>query len=944
MKSLFDRQPNAFRLCFAAVALLLLTLAVKNVYQLLNVGSSDNYFQTTASRLYVTNNIRALRLVRVQDRYLTLHRRDLGLIRKGDLVTRINGLAVETSADAYEALVHLTRPVVEIEVQRPTKKGFFLLFEMSVNQLPENFLWEIPPTVYIWAVPPGGASDRAGLQPGDLIHQIDGNTFRDKSEADALVANMLRGETVTYGVIRRGEFLEIPVTMASLTIPVSLVVYQGVALAWLLFGLVLALMKADVKAARLLGMGFTVFGFWLVLSVYGGERVTAWGVPDDAVYASFFLAIGLLIHASFYFPRDRADLLVHPWHRYGVYPLATIAFGCGLLWGKSGFGVGFLLLTLPYLTLRIRYRSGRSIEHRKLDQPIVLGTLITVVIFAFWYFFEQRLPRNVSLLMRAGGAAFLLLCYLGTITRFRLLGLRMRRGFQYSLVTLGWTLLVSAVAILVLRWLADADLKIFNLNVTATNIEVLDQPISPQRRVEREKFFLMILAIGFGFLMFVLASKGYRFLQRKFYRAAYDDRGSSKALAELLTTQRHLDNLARGVVEQLARLMMIKRVGLVIFREEIEVCCVAASGFDAVNWRQFCDRAGRRIAETLQKFRCELRVEYLAPALKEHLLADAFRYLTPVYAGDQLVGCLMIGEKMSEATYRQQDFVFLEEKARQVGVAIENALLYERLSEQDRLRHELALARRIQLSSLPQTLPNVAGLDVAGLSRPAFEVGGDYYAYFDSQDSLTVIVGDVSGKGTSAALYMSKMQGVFSTLFADDDSLLELFLRANRVLAKEMEKKSFATAVCTRFEPRQRRLTVIRAGHAPLMIYRGQTGAVELCLPTGLALGIGMHGVFERILEERVVDYADGDVFLMFSDGLSEAFNPENESFGEDRLAKLLANYAPLTAREIRDRLMDDVAAFTRDAEQHDDQTLVVVKAEACPDEVASRIPRIEQT
>ena len=257
-----------------------------------------------------------------------------------------------------------------------------------------------------------------------------------------------------------------------------------------------------------------------------------------------------------------------------------------------------------------------------------------------------------------------------------------------------------------------------------------------------------------------------------------------------------------------------------------------------------------------------------------------------------------------------------------------NAFLYEEHAEKERMRHELSIARRIQLSSLPSTTPEVPGLDIAGISIPAQEVGGDFYDYLGwNGKELMVVVGDVSGKGTSAALYMSKVQGILRSLYGFDMPPREGFIRANRLLCSDLERSSFVTALGARYVAEEKRFTLVRAGHLPLYHYRAAEGRVELVLTRGLGLGLNDAGVFAHELEAREVGFATGDVMLFITDGVTEARNAPGDEYGDARVSEALQARAGLTATAIRDALAGDIRAFGAGLEQHDDQTIVVVKA-----------------
>lgn len=300
----------------------------------------------------------------------------------------------------------------------------------------------------------------------------------------------------------------------------------------------------------------------------------------------------------------------------------------------------------------------------------------------------------------------------------------------------------------------------------------------------------------------------------------------------------------------------------------------------------------------------------------------------PIRSHDRLVGTLLVGEKLADTSFNEEDLSFLSGVAKQSAVSVDNAFLYEEHAEKERMRHELAIARRIQLSSLPATTPDVPGLDIAGVSLPAMEVGGDFYDYLGwNGKEVMVVVGDVSGKGTSAALYMSKVQGILRSLYGFDLPPREGFIRANRLLCSDLEKTSFVTALGARYRAAERSLTLVRAGHLPLFHYHAATGSVERVLPRGLGLGLNDAGVFSNELEARDVRFAAGDVMLFVTDGVTEARNASGDEYGDTRVSTTLISAAHLPARGICDALTGDVREFGAGLDQHDDQTIVVVKA-----------------
>jgi serine phosphatase RsbU (regulator of sigma subunit) len=248
--------------------------------------------------------------------------------------------------------------------------------------------------------------------------------------------------------------------------------------------------------------------------------------------------------------------------------------------------------------------------------------------------------------------------------------------------------------------------------------------------------------------------------------------------------------------------------------------------------------------------------------------------------------------------------------------------------EKERLEEELRIARQIQMSLLPaQGLAPLAGVRIAALCLPAAEVGGDYYDLLPlSETRMGVLVADVSGKGTSAALYMAELKGLVLSLSRIYESPARLLSEANRILSANMDARSFITMTYAVVDTAARTLRYARAGHNPMIHLDARTGRTRVLTPAGLGLGIDSGDRFDKILEEAEVPLVSGDIFLFFTDGLSEAMNTRAELFGEGRLRRILEEGEGLGSDELKALILEEIRRFVGDADQHDDMTLVILK------------------
>jgi sigma-B regulation protein RsbU (phosphoserine phosphatase) len=260
-------------------------------------------------------------------------------------------------------------------------------------------------------------------------------------------------------------------------------------------------------------------------------------------------------------------------------------------------------------------------------------------------------------------------------------------------------------------------------------------------------------------------------------------------------------------------------------------------------------------------------------------------------------------------------------------------------AEKKRLEEELRIAREIQMSLLPQGPFEMPGLSITAVCVPAREVGGDYYDFLPLDDHrLGLLIADVSGKGTSAALYMAELKGLVLSLSLIHTSPRELMIAANRIIANNLDSRSFITMTYAVIDVHARTMTYARAGHTPLMyVPDGVDGSrnAQVLVPDGMVLGLKLDDgeMFDRLLEEQTIHLASGDLFVLFTDGISEAMNVADDCFGEARLGRILEDHASLPSEELRERVLREVAAFVGDAPQHDDMTMILLKVEELPAE-----------
>jgi serine phosphatase RsbU (regulator of sigma subunit) len=260
--------------------------------------------------------------------------------------------------------------------------------------------------------------------------------------------------------------------------------------------------------------------------------------------------------------------------------------------------------------------------------------------------------------------------------------------------------------------------------------------------------------------------------------------------------------------------------------------------------------------------------------------------------------------------------------------------LLQQKAEKERLEQELRIARSIQMSLLPHGSLTFPGVSLSGHCEPAREVGGDYYDFLPLDDvRMGILIADVAGKGTSAALYMAELKGVVLSLSQRHASPRELLIDANRIISKHLDARSFITMTYAVVDLAARTITMARAGHCPLVYVPGphaESRTPKALQPDGMVLGLQFDTgeIFNRTLEELTLPLGPGDLFLLYTDGISEAMNAEGDYFGDARLADLAHQHADLASDELSARILREVKAFAGTAAQHDDMTMVLLKIE----------------
>ncbi|MDM7921172.1 MAG: SpoIIE family protein phosphatase, partial [Pyrinomonadaceae bacterium] len=273
-------------------------------------------------------------------------------------------------------------------------------------------------------------------------------------------------------------------------------------------------------------------------------------------------------------------------------------------------------------------------------------------------------------------------------------------------------------------------------------------------------------------------------------------------------------------------------------------------------------------------------------------------------------------------TFTEEHLNILTTLASVASIRVENASLTDARMERERMERELELATEIQQRFQPSAPPQAEGYQFQGISFSCYEIGGDYYDFIEREDGrMVVALGDVSGKGTAAALLMSSLHAAIHAQISAKSSLEETVSSVNKYLVENTPANRFVTLFIGELDLASGRIKYINAGHNPPIVGRSDGSIVQLDsggLPLGL-MGFAQYDAGE-------LELSPGEVLVVYSDGVSEAVNPADEEFGLDRLKNVVKTNLGASASGLRDKVESALSAFTKTAPANDDITLLIVK------------------
>ena len=414
-------------------------------------------------------------------------------------------------------------------------------------------------------------------------------------------------------------------------------------------------------------------------------------------------------------------------------------------------------------------------------------------------------------------------------------------------------------------------------------------------------------------------------LKKFFIKGKVDIRYVTQEISRELSSILDPEKLRNSAVKLLKDEMLI---------EKVRLCTKSESGNRFVLLAQGGDSSPEMVYSGNDYLTTEMEKRNRPALLDEYKSADAdsplmeslekqgFQLLVPLTNRGVLEGFIALSNKISGYNYNYEDITTLNILSNQLVVALSNARLYKASLEKQRLEEELSLARQIQMDLLPKTLPHGDDYEFAAYSQPSRYVGGDFYDFLDTRrDNTGIIIADVSGKGMPAALMVSQIQAMFRSEVRNTDSLVKILQNVNYLMATTTSAEKFVTVFYAEFNTQDKTLHYSNAGHNyPIVI--NKDGECQFLIEGGLLMGAFSDARYK----EDSIRLQKGDLVFFYTDGINEAHGKDGEQYGEDRLIELIKNIRDLSAREITEKVVEDVQSFAVSDMPQDDMTVVALK------------------
>jgi len=783
--------------------------------------------------------------------------------------------------------------------------------------------------LFITQIIPGGVADEAGLRDQDVLIAINGERFRGTSEA-MLLLNKYSNEIITYTIIRNNVVYNVNIWVYKYFNILYLISWL-LGFGFLSVGLMVGYSNPKEITSKLLfflGCAASV-GLISNSSPLGYQIISINSVPAKIFFlvitfaftSCFIVLAPILLHFLLTFPhkyefKRRKLILRIIYYVPFIYPGFITAYA--LIAGKGiklNFSI-FLVFLLSYLFIGMiffikSYINIKEPTQKKSVRIINYGFLIGILGIGYNFFLNLRQKPDFLVSPILIVPCILVLAipisFGFSIFKYRILDTEfvVKKGLVFGIVT---SIIISLYFLVIFA--IDNILKGYIQG--------------------RNQFVTIAFILLFTFTFDFVNKRAKEFVDRLFYRERYNYRKSLLTFSRDLSFINNINELLERICESVKATMGIGVINL--WLNDKSYYAMLDSNSLCTNFRDMENTADTALQKLFAKHRIPVQLnetsmlEFNLTETEIKLIKEKNISLSiPIILKNKLIGALNFGPKPSGKAYSDEDIDLLKTFAVQSAVCFENSKLKLEEINKQKIEEELKIAKGIQTGLLPKEDFTINRLDIAGFSEPAKIIGGDFYDLIKiSETKLLLVIGDVSGKGIPAALYMSKVQAMIQFAAQMFENPRDILIEVNKQIYEQIDRKSFITMVIALFDLEKNTVTISRAGHNPVLF--SKNGHIDILKNTGLGLGMEKGTFFEPNLEVTEIGFNPGNMFLFYSDGLNEAMNIHKNEFGLDNVIKIISENKTKPSKEIQTSLLNAVGSFRGEAEQNDDITFVVVK------------------
>ncbi len=789
--------------------------------------------------------------------------------------------------------------------------------------------------IFFDVVKVNGVTWNAGIRNGDQLIEIDGVNLKSAAQAQMILNEFTSGNYAEYKVMRDGKVFTTKVYIKKL-IQFGSLAGSLSALFWMLIGFIVLMAKPDGRIQKLFYfIGVLAVVTSLNVQLEGGNFFKFYenkGILAIIIGCLWLVGISFVAFILNYFFLNFPTpfkFVQKKWVKrlFFILPSVIAAFAIFiaiLMFEKKVSGVifnhliqvlivfAFVAQFIAWITLIVQYRRIKSKEKKK---PLFIMMVAMTFGIAITIYTAQIAPAIADSFFNSPE-------YFAPIILTALVPLFFAYAiFKYQLMDV--SVVVRNTIIYGAATLTIAAIYFFVVYVAG-------QSISSALGAENQGIVAGVFFIIFAIVFQSSKDRFQDFLTRKFYPEQFAHQRMIIQFSNDISTVVGLDNILELMLKTFVEGLNIKKFGILLRdnkSQELKLLrnvgmseqeCVIKNS-NLVHFIKEKNLIGRLPVVEQTDF------DEVFPDNAKRLIDEKIFTIVPMLVKSKVIGLLLFGLKHSGSHFAGKDLELLYAAANQAAISIENARLYKSEVEKQKIERDLDLARKIQQGLLPQCIPQIGNLDICGEMIPAMQVGGDYYDLIPfSDDKLFVVVGDVSGKGLSASLYMTKLQTMIQLSCTAERTPKEILVDINKRMYNELDRNWFVTITLALFDMKKNTVKFCRAGHLPILT--ATNGTVESYRSQGIGVGLEKGIIFEESLAEKEVVLKPGQMFIFFTDGITEAMNEKNELFGEQKLTELLLHRSKSRSSEIVNEIWSAVNTFRGSAEVNDDMTMVVVK------------------